>query len=204
MPYLPSHPVQRILVIASCIQAYPRRGRIADDDNTPFLRGVHGEFGYHHSIGDVGSLCVASHHAEAPDESVVGEVEQVTIPRPLNGKDVVRYDGDWEDFLGTADDSVQVVVIVTVIVIVVAIYVVVVVRGDGAGRTGMGRRQDIVGAYELDARLGGRLKRCIGMHEPERRRLRDGVYDRVADGGEPYRSRVTGEYLMSKTELVDD
>ena len=203
MPYLPSHRVQSILVIAGRIQAIPRRGRIADDGNTPFPRGVHGEFVYHHSVGDGGSPCVGSNHAEPPDESVVGEVNQVTVPRPLHRKHVVRYDGDWEDLLSAAGDGAKVVVIVTVVGVGVAISVIV-VRSDGAGRTRMGRREDVVGAHELDARLGGRLKGCICVHEPECRRLRDGIHDCVTDGGKPYRSRVTREYLVSETELADD
>ena len=162
MPHLPSHSVKRILIITRRIQAFPRGKPIADDGNTPFSCGVHGEFMNHPSVGNVGSSCVASDHAEAPDESVVRGVNQITMPHPLNGKDVVRCHGDWEDFLGAADDSVQIVTIV------IANSAVVVVRGGGAGWTGIGRRQDIVGAYKSDACLGGRIKRCICVHEPER------------------------------------
>lgn len=115
---------------------------------------------HHRGVGNVGSACVASDHAEAPDEPAVGDVDQVTVPHALNGKDVVRYNGDREDWLGAADDRVQIVVIDVIVAIVSgAISVVVTVRGGRVGRIGTGRRQDVVGADDSDARLGGRLKR---------------------------------------------
>ena len=122
------------------IQAFPRRTRITNDGVTSFPRRIHAELVHRPHVGDVRSLGIPPDHAKSPNEPVVGDIDQIPVPYPVHGEDLVRYDGDREDGFGAVEDNAESIVVVIVIVAVivgsVSIYVTVLVGGRGAGRIG--------------------------------------------------------------------